>query len=76
MKLASAWRTVFSFLVFFGGAAILSAADEAGFEPLFNGQSLDGWDSDPSLWPSDRSTGPECICEISKNAEARASARA
>jgi hypothetical protein len=27
-----------------------SAADEEGFEPIFNGKDLTGWDGDPRLW--------------------------
>jgi type 1 glutamine amidotransferase len=27
-----------------------AADDEAGFQPIFNGTSLDGWDGDPKIW--------------------------
>jgi hypothetical protein len=30
--------------------APLMAADEAGFQPLFDGKTLKGWDGDPRLW--------------------------
>ena len=30
--------------------AASAAADEAGFVPLFNGQSLAGWEGDPAVW--------------------------
>ena len=29
---------------------LLSAADEAGFQPLFNGTDLTGWDGNPKFW--------------------------
>ncbi|HEX4144561.1 MAG TPA: DUF1080 domain-containing protein [Pirellulales bacterium] len=28
----------------------VAAADEGGFEPIFNGKSLDGWDGNPKFW--------------------------
>ena len=36
-------------LVFSFGAAAM-AADEEGFEAIFNGKDLTGWDGDPRLW--------------------------
>ena len=30
--------------------AIAADADEAGFQPLFNGQDLSGWDGNPAFW--------------------------
>lgn len=33
-----------------GIALPASAAAEDGFEPLFNGKNLDGWEGDPFLW--------------------------
>jgi hypothetical protein len=32
------------------GAPRALAADEAGFRPIFDGKSLEGWDGDPRLW--------------------------
>jgi putative membrane-bound dehydrogenase-like protein len=32
------------------GGTLLAADDEAGFEPLFDGKSLDGWDGNPEFW--------------------------
>ena len=31
-------------------AGLAGAEPEAGFEPLFDGRTLDGWDGDPTLW--------------------------
>lgn len=40
-----------AFLTFMGLVSLsASAADEAGFESLFNGKDLTGWDGDPRLW--------------------------
>ena len=41
-------RIVFSALVV--AAFVATAADEAGFKPLFNGQDLTGWQGNPDLW--------------------------
>ena len=30
--------------------AATAADDEAGFEPIFDGKTLDGWDGDPKVW--------------------------
>ncbi|MCW5965096.1 MAG: DUF1080 domain-containing protein [Bryobacterales bacterium] len=30
--------------------AVLFAADEPGFKPLFDGKTLNGWEGDPRLW--------------------------
>jgi len=40
------------FLAAVAAGMALPAADaaEAGFEPLFNGKDLDGWEGDPFLW--------------------------
>jgi hypothetical protein len=32
------------------GPAPLDLADRTGFEPIFNGTSLEGWDGDPAFW--------------------------
>ncbi len=37
-------------LTFVMAVASLLAADEAGFRPLFDGKTLQGWDGDPRLW--------------------------
>jgi hypothetical protein len=39
-------------LFFFGSIAFLPlhAADESGFETIFNGRNLDGWDGKPGSW--------------------------
>jgi hypothetical protein len=31
-------------------AAAFAQSSEAGFQPLFNGKNLDGWDGDPRMW--------------------------
>jgi hypothetical protein len=31
-------------------AFVATAADEAGFKPLFNGKDLTGWTGNPDLW--------------------------
>ncbi|MBW3601028.1 MAG: DUF1080 domain-containing protein, partial [Planctomycetes bacterium] len=31
-------------------AAAAPAADEQGFESIFDGQSLEGWDGNPQFW--------------------------
>lgn len=33
-----------------GGAIPLTAEDDSGFVPLFDGQTLDGWEGDKTLW--------------------------
>lgn len=33
-----------------GGAIPLTAQDDSGFVPLFDGQTLDGWEGDKTLW--------------------------
>ncbi|HEY2893514.1 MAG TPA: DUF1080 domain-containing protein, partial [Pirellulales bacterium] len=37
-------------LAFVAAAQAASAADEAGFKPIFNGKDLDGWDGNPKFW--------------------------
>ncbi|QQS47431.1 MAG: DUF1080 domain-containing protein [Acidobacteriota bacterium] len=34
----------------------IDAADRAGFEPIFDGQSLKGWDGDPDFWRAENGT--------------------
>jgi len=41
---------VMGFAATFVGADAAAAADEDGFETIFNGKDLDGWDGDPRLW--------------------------
>jgi hypothetical protein len=33
-----------------GGGPIIAPIEEAGFRPIFDGQSLKGWDCDPDFW--------------------------
>jgi hypothetical protein len=33
------------------------AGDEAGFRPIFDGRSLDGWEGDPNYWRVDAAAG-------------------
>ncbi|QDU88038.1 hypothetical protein Pla175_14080 [Pirellulimonas nuda] len=33
-----------------GARPVLAEQDEAGFRPLFDGKTLEGWDGDPALW--------------------------
>jgi hypothetical protein len=43
--------TITSIIALFAAAAFtLSAADEAGFKPIFNGKDLTGWDGNKDLW--------------------------
>jgi len=37
-------------LFFFLALWSLAAFAEEGFQPIFNGKNLDGWDGDPRLW--------------------------
>ncbi|HEY3450143.1 MAG TPA: DUF1080 domain-containing protein [Myxococcales bacterium] len=37
-------------LGFFAFRGALHAADEAGFQPIFDGRTLAGWDGDPTYW--------------------------
>src|SRR5437868_6452249 len=56
MKPSFTWRSLSVVLVCLVAATALgiaigsAAEDEAGFESLFNGQALDGWDGNPELW--------------------------
>lgn len=34
----------------FGTAGVIRAADEEGFEPIFNGRDLSGWEGDEEYW--------------------------
>lgn len=43
-------KFVFSILLLAGLAASLRAADSDGFEPIFDGKTLDGWDGNPDFW--------------------------
>ncbi len=38
------------FGAFFASALVLTAADDAGFKPLFNGKDLNGWEGNAALW--------------------------
>ncbi|MGE3778375.1 MAG: PVC-type heme-binding CxxCH protein, partial [Pirellulaceae bacterium] len=49
----SGWRKVWPYmigLVIAAGAVSGRAADPEGFEPIFDGQSLTGWDGNPEFW--------------------------
>lgn len=57
-------RSVIAFLVALAGATLtgqgrgpaidpLVADDRAGFEPIFDGTSLKGWDGDPAFWKAE-----------------------
>jgi hypothetical protein len=41
---------VCGWLIAGGPCGLAWAADEAGFRPIFDGQTLAGWDGDPQLW--------------------------
>jgi hypothetical protein len=41
---------VLAFLTIAAALRPAAAAEEAGFRPLFDGKTLDGWDGDPRLW--------------------------
>ena len=43
-------KTHILFGALLASALTLTAADEAGFKPLFNGKDLTGWDGNPKLW--------------------------
>ena len=40
-------RNVFWIVLF---VSAMASGAERGFQPLFNGKNLDGWDGDPKLW--------------------------
>jgi len=60
MNSRSAWRVARMVCVSFGVALLLAAGlvpgtawggdAEEGFVPIFNGETLDGWDGDPRFW--------------------------
>jgi hypothetical protein len=50
MKRTAGITLALACLTVLGLTAGLEGADEAGFESLFNGQSLEGWDGNPELW--------------------------
>ncbi len=43
-------ETVVAAVVSSCGAGVIRAAEEAGFVPIFDGRTLNGWDGDPTLW--------------------------
>ena len=50
------WRTLLAVLLFVPLAAPLPAADETGFESIFDGKSLEGWDGNPDFWRVEEGT--------------------
>jgi hypothetical protein len=58
-------RSLIAFVVVLSGAALVAqgpaidplvADDRNGFEPIFDGTSLKGWDGDPAFWKIDNGT--------------------
>jgi len=48
-------RVVYVFLIC-GLAAVAATAESEGFEPIFNGKDLTGWDGNPKLWTVEEGT--------------------
>jgi hypothetical protein len=51
-------------LVMVASASLAQDADEAGFKPIFDGKSLEGWDGDPKFW---RVEGEAIVGETTKD---------
>ena len=50
MRSILAWSMVLSAALALGAAAARAQQDEPGFDTIFNGKDLQGWDGDPRLW--------------------------
>jgi len=51
MRSITSWLAVAGLVALMGGAGgAAEKADEEGFETIFNGKDLTGWDGDPRLW--------------------------
>ena len=45
-----AFLSLLALILAFAPFPLAAADDEAGFEPLFDGKTLDGWDGNPEFW--------------------------
>ncbi len=52
----NAWRGLLALVLTAQFALPLLAADEAGFETIFDGKTLDGWDGNPEFWRVEEGT--------------------